>query len=117
MTNLIRIIAAVALIGTLGIVSFPQASAGGPVIEQAQRDGLVGERVDGYLGLVDQSADESIKRRVNEVNAQRRTVYDQLARREGVPDQTVARLTGEKQIARSPSGSFVMREDGVWTRK
>ncbi|MEM1389936.1 MAG: YdbL family protein [Pseudomonadota bacterium] len=117
MSNFIRICLAAFTITALSITALPYASAGGPVIEKAQRDGLVGERIDGYLGVVDQSADSDIKRRVNEINAQRRTLYGQLARQEGVPIETVARLTGEKQIARAPSGSFVMRENGGWTRK
>ncbi|MEM7492260.1 MAG: YdbL family protein [Pseudomonadota bacterium] len=117
MTNFIRILFSALAVTALSITAFPVANASGPVIDQAQKDGLVGERIDGYLGVVDQSADSDIKRRVNEINAQRRTVYGQLASREGVPVETIARLTGEKQIARAPTGSFVMRENGGWTRK
>lgn len=117
MTNLFRILIAALALTALGATTLIPASAGGPVIDQAQRDGLVGERIDGYLGLVDQNADADIRRRVNEINAQRRTLYGQLARREGVPVEQVARLTGEKQIQKAARGEFVMRDDGRWTRK
>ena len=117
MTNIFRIILAALAISALGITTLSPANAGGPVIEQAQRDGLVGERIDGYLGVVDQKADPAIVRRVNEINAQRRTLYGQVARRENVPVETIARLTGEKQIANAPSGTYVMRGNASWTRK
>ncbi|MEM1086085.1 MAG: YdbL family protein [Pseudomonadota bacterium] len=117
MTNLIRIFFAAFAITALGFSMLPDANAGGPMIEKAQRDGLVGERIDGYLGIVDQSADAAIKRRVNEINALRRAEYDKLAQSRGVASEAVARITGEKQIDRAPSGSFVMRENGAWTRK
>lgn len=117
MTKYFRIILAALAFSALGIVTMTPANAGGPVIEQAQRDGLVGERVDGYLGVVDQTADAAIKRRVNDINAQRRTLYGQLARRESVPIEAVARLTGEKQIEKAPAGSYVMRDNASWTRK
>lgn len=117
MTHIFRIILAAFAVSALSITPLSSANAGGPVIEQAQRDGLVGERIDGYLGVVDQKADPAIVRRVNEINAQRRTLYGQLARRENVPVETVARLTGEKQIAKAPSGTYVMRENASWTRK
>lgn len=117
MINLFRTVIAAIALTALGATSFIPASAGGPVIEQAQADGLVGERIDGYLGLVDPNAAPDIRRRVNEINAQRRTLYGQLARREGVPVEQVARLTGEKQIQNAARGEFVMRDDGRWTRK
>jgi len=117
MTNFFRIILAALAVSALGVTALSPANAGGPVIEQAQRDGLVGERIDGYLGVVDPKADPAITRRVNEINAQRRAVYEQLARRESVPVQTIARLTGEKQIQKAPAGTYVMRENAGWTRK
>lgn len=117
MTPIFRAFFASVSLSLLGVSAVSPAFAGSPVIEQAQQDGKVGERIDGYLGLVDPDVDDSIRRRVNEINAQRRTLYGRLASEAGVPIEQVARLTGEKQIARAAPGEFFMGEDGRWTKK
>jgi uncharacterized protein YdbL (DUF1318 family) len=78
---------------------------------------LVGERIDGYLGLVDSGAPADVKRLVEEINAQRRARYAEIAERQGVPVQAVAQITGEKLIQRASSGEYVMGADGQWRRK
>lgn len=102
----------------LTAIAAPTASAQGSQIESAKTAGVVGERIDGYLGIVEDGAvDASLRRRVNEINAKRRAVYDEVAEQNGATTEQVARLTGEKQIARASSGQFVMDETGRWTRK
>jgi len=100
-------------------VSFaaPSASAADPIIEAAISQGVVGERVDGYLGLVTGSADANIQRKVNEVNVKRRAVYERLARESGTTVEQVGIVTGEKQIAKTPSGSYYMSANGQWVKK
>jgi len=95
----------------------PSASAGDPVIDAAISQGVVGERVDGYLGLVTGSADAAIQRKVNEVNAKRRAVYERLARETGTTVEQVGIVTGEKQIAKTVSGAYYMDASGRWVQK
>lgn len=98
-------------------ITAPTASAADPAIEAAISQGVVGERVDGFLGLVNGSADANIKRKVNEINAKRRAVYERLARETGTTVKEVGIVTGEKQIARTPAGSYYMNDGGQWVKK
>lgn len=95
----------------------PTASAADPQIEAAIGAGIVGERADGYLGLVKGSADAAVQRKVNEVNVKRRALYERLARETGTTVEAVGAVTGEKQIAKTPSGAYYMGADGQWVKK
>ena len=92
------------------------AMAGDPVIDAAKSEGIVGEKIDGYLGIVG-SADASVQRKVDEINAKRRSAYSDLAQKEGQPLSVVARLTGEKLVAGEPSGAYVFDDSGQWVVK
>ena len=98
-------------------IAAPTASAADPVIEAAKAAGVVGERADGYLGLVSGDAEAAVKRRVNEINAKRRALFERLARETSTTVQEVGIITGEKQYAQTASGHFFMGADGRWTRK
>lgn len=100
-------------------VSFaaPSASAVDAQISAAISQGVVGERADGYLGLVTGSAEPSLQRKVNEVNAKRRALYEQLSRETGTTVEQVGLVTGEKQIAATPKGAYYMDIRGQWVRK
>lgn len=98
-------------------LSAPTAHAADAVIDAAKVAGEVGERPDGYLGLVDGSVEPAVRRRVDEVNARRRALYQRLASEKGVTVEQVGFLTGEKQIAGTPSGQFYMTASGSWVRK
>lgn len=94
------------------------AEAQGAEINAAKSAGVVGERIDGYLGIVDNGAvDASLRRRINEVNARRRAAYDEIAADAGATVAQVARVTGEKQVERVAPGQFYMDESGRWVRK
>lgn len=96
----------------------PVAHAQSPQIESAKAAGVVGERIDGYLGIVnDGAADASLIRKVNEINAKRRAVYDELAADTNTTTAQVARVTGEKQIERASPGEYYLNETGAWVRK
>ena len=94
------------------------AEAQGAEINAAKSAGVVGERIDGYLGIVDNGAvDASLRRRINEINARRRAAYDEIAADAGATVAQVARVTGEKQVERVAPGQFYMDESGRWVRK
>lgn len=97
----------------LSAATLTPAYAGDPVIDAAKEQGQVGERIDGFLGVVS-NAEPSVVRRVDEINARRRAVYADLAAREGVNLSDVARLTGERLVAAEPSGHFVLDDSGQW---
>ena len=94
----------------------PTASAGDPVIDAAISSGTVGERIDGYLGVVG-TADATTVRKVQDINNRRRGVYEQTARDNNTTVQIVAQLAGEKLIAKLEPGQFYMDDSGVWQSK
>ena len=94
----------------------PTASAGEPVMDAAISSGTVGERIDGYLGVVG-TADATTVRKVQDINNRRRAVYEQTARDNNTTVQIVAQLAGEKQIAKLKPGQFYMNDSGVWQSK
>ena len=94
-----------------------QAQAGAKAtVDAAIAAGQVGERIDGYLAVVS-DAPANVRAAVDEINIGRKAAYTRLAREQNVKTEVVARLTGEKQIAKAAPGTFVMRDDGVWGKK
>lgn len=86
------------------------------VVDAAKSRGEIGERIDGYLGVVG-SPSAAVRAAMDEINIGRKSVYTELAREQNVKTEVVARLTGEKQIAKAARGEFVMGETGQWAKK
>ena len=101
-----------AMIAGLALLVSP-AQALDPLIERAMDQGVVGERIDGYLGIIN-GADAAVTRKVDEINAGRRAAYSNMAAREGVNLSDVARVTGERLVAQQPSGHYVFDDTGRW---
>ena len=99
------------------IVVAPMASAGDPQIDAAKSQGVVGERLDGYIGFVRlDGADPSLKRKVDEINAKRRALYQKRATDSGVTPAQYATATGEKLIKRAAPNALVVDVTGTWVR-
>ena len=86
-------------------------------LDEAKARGYVGERYDGYLALVDQSAPAEVRALVEEVNAKRRARYAEIAQKRGVPVEAVGKLTAEKVINQAAPGTFVMTPKGAWQQR
>ena len=106
------------LVLIFGGVAVTQAYAqGNPQIETARSTGVIGERIDGYLGVVG-SADAEIVRQVQDINNRRRALYEKTAGETGTTVQQVARIAGEKQLAeRVKPGEYYMDATGSWKQK
>lgn len=87
------------------------------IVEQAIDNGEIGERADGYLGYRADVISPDLRAAVEDVNIQRRAEYTRLAEEQGVAVDVVARLTGEKLIARLESGEWYLSAGGAWTQK
>ncbi len=87
-------------------------------LDDARAAGLVGERPDGLLGLVNPNAPTSVKSLVQSINAQRLQKYQQIAGEKGVPAEQVGAIVGEKTISeRLKPGWYYMNASGQWVRK
>jgi uncharacterized protein YdbL (DUF1318 family) len=86
-------------------------------LDEAKAEGQVGERIDGYLGVVDANAPGDVRAMVDRVNAERRERYAQIAAERGISVQAVAQIAGQKLIARAPGGQYVLGANGQWRQK
>jgi len=86
-------------------------------LDAAKAAGLVGERPDGYLGLVSASAPPAVKQLVQDINAKRKLKYAEIAKQNGTEVDAVAALAGAKLIERTPAGQYVMGVDVHWQKK
>lgn len=113
MTKLFRLIAVAVL--TLGLFAMQPAAAQSLSLQQAQAQGLVGEQLDGYVGIVENAP--GVAQLVDQVNLQRRQLYRDIARKNNIPLNSVERLAAEKAISRAGSGEYVQDAGGNWIRK
>lgn len=85
-------------------------------LDQAKSDGLVGERADGYLGLVVQKAPADVVQLVNDINAKRKAEYQRIAEANKLSLDEVQALAGKKTIAKTRTGDWIL-VNGGWQRK
>lgn len=85
-------------------------------LDQAKRRGLVGERADGYVGLVDESAAADVRTLVAEINAKRKAEYQRIARENDLELEQVQALAGRKAIDRTAPGGWIL-VNGGWQQK
>ena len=86
-------------------------------LDGAKAAGQVGERVDGYVGLVNANAPDAVKELVERVNAGRRQKYAEIAAKRSTPVEAVAAQAGAKLAQRAQPGHYVMDASGRWKRK
>ena len=84
-----------------------------PAYAAAREAGQVGERVNGYLGIVG-SANADLQRVVDDINNQRRQVYTQRAQAEGATLEQYALTAGCLAISRTVAGEKYQAPDGTW---
>lgn len=97
------------------LVSTIAFSAWAISLSDAKSKGLVGEMPNGYLGVVVQSAEA--KSLVASVNAKRKSIYMNLARKNKITMQQVTVLAGKKALAKTQSGHFIKNASGKWVKK
>lgn len=99
-----------------GCVAAPALAQEAPAIAQARAAGSVGERYDGYLGIVG-SVPESVRRQVGAVNIKRRSLYAGLAARKGVTAEEVGLTAACSLQRRVAVGEVYFAAQGGWRRR
>ena len=112
MQSMLRL-AAIALL-SLGLVATPALAAS---LDQAKAAGQVGEKIDGFLGVVDANAPTDVRALVERINAERAAKYAEIAQKQGTAVDAVAKIAGQKLIERTPAGQYVLGADGRWRQK
>ena len=84
-------------------------------LQQAKSQGLVGERLDGYLGIVKPAA--GVQSLLDKINSGRRDYYRDIAKRNGTSQDVVEALAGKKAIQKTPAGQYIQNASGGWIKK
>lgn len=94
------------------------ASAAAETLDGARAKGLIGERPDGYVGIVSGNAGADVQTLVQNINQQRRAKYEQIAKQKGVPAEQIGAITAEKIIQEKlQPGWYFMDSGGKWIKK
>lgn len=86
-------------------------------LDDGRAQGTIGERFDGYAAIRDPSASPSTRKLVEDINAKRRQLYNQVSTREGTTIDAVGRIYAREITDNVPSGTWILRENGQWVRK
>jgi uncharacterized protein YdbL (DUF1318 family) len=104
-------------IGAMLLLLLSALPAAAQSLDEAKAAGQVGERIDGYLGVVDADTPDDVRAMVDRVNAQRKAKYAEIAAERGTSVQAVAQIAGEKLIERAADGEYVLGASGQWRQK
>lgn len=96
------------------LLAFSAPAMAGP-LQDAKAAGLVGETPDGYVAPVSGPAPD-VAALIEQVNAERRAHYEQVAGETGTSAEDVAALAAEKLYQRAQPGEFLLM-DGAWVQK
>lgn len=84
-------------------------------LQQAKQQGLVGEQLNGLVGVVQNSSEATAV--ANDINRKRLASYQDIARRTGTSLTVVQSRAGQLNIERTQSGYYIQLADGSWQRK
>ncbi|KAA0874181.1 YdbL family protein [Nitrincola tapanii] len=92
-------------------------SAAAMSLEQAKTQGLVGEQLNGYVGIVSRSVTPELRNLINDVNSQRRALYQRSAQEAAVGLDVFEARAGQRLQQRAKPGEFIQDTNGQWKRK
>jgi uncharacterized protein YdbL (DUF1318 family) len=93
-----------------------EAQSSSRLLDAPRAAGLVGERYDGFAAAHG-AVPPNIAALIDQVNAERRALYAERAKSEGVPAEAIGRIYAGEIIKSAPAGTWFLAENGQWTRK
>lgn len=85
-------------------------------LDSAKQMGLVGEQLNGYLGLV-ANANAEAATLVVEINLKRKEKYQQIAAKQNTALANIEKIAGEKLTAKAAAaGEYHQNSAGSWSR-
>ena len=109
-TGRAAIYAALAL--ALGSITAPSWAQRDPAYAAARAAGQIGEKTDGYLGVIAGGAD--VRKLADDLNIKRRANYTERARAQNATVEEYAFTQGCLLIARTAPGEKYQGPDGSW---
>lgn len=84
-------------------------------LQTARAQGLVGEKLDGYIIAVKPSTE--VNALVKDINARRLQEYTRISKENGKPVDVVAKLAVEPLVQKLSAGALYQGRDGSWKTK
>lgn len=107
------LLAPLALMLAGAFASAPLMAQRDPAYAAARASGQIGEKMDGYLGIVGEATEE-LKRLVRDINIKRRAIYAERAQEAKVTIEEYAFTAGCQAILRTVPGEKYQAPDGSW---
>lgn len=107
------LLAGVAIATAIGGLATPAFAQRDPAYAAARSAGQVGEKMDGYLGIVGASTPE-LRRLVNDINIKRRAVYAERAKATNATLEEYALTAGCQAILATAPGEKYQTPSGNW---
>lgn len=95
----------------------PLAASAQKMLRDAKTAQQVGEKLDGFLGLVDENAPANVKKMVKDTNERRLDRYQTVARLRGSTLESVGKQAAADKYKRATSGQLLETADGKWKKK
>lgn len=86
-------------------------------LDAPRAQGLIGERFDGYVVVHDSNASPAIRQLIEQINTERRKVYDEKAAAQNAPAAEVGKVYAAEIMVKAPSGTWFQGPDGSWQKK
>jgi uncharacterized protein len=100
----------------ISLVTLNVASVFAADLQQAKSEGLVGEQLNGYLGVVSSETTAEVRALITDVNAKRKDQYESIAAKNGTSVETIELLAGKKAVEKTEAGNYVQTVTG-WSKK
>ena len=86
-------------------------------LDQAKSQGLVGEKVDGYIAAVIANPNAEVQALIDSTNDGRRKVYADVAQGTNTTLEAVGVVSAEKLRDKAARGEYVQSTSGQWEKK
>ena len=107
------VLSGTAIAVALGGLAVPAYAQRDPAYAEARASGQVGEKMDGYLGIVGDETPE-LRRIVNDINIKRRAVYSDKTQAANATLEEYAFAAGCQAILKTAVGEKYQGPDGSW---
>ncbi|MBE5073046.1 YdbL family protein [Erythrobacteraceae bacterium E2-1 Yellow Sea] len=111
-TRKLALAGAIAALGLMAVAE-PALAQRDPAYSAARAAGQIGEKMDGYLGVVGAETGD-LRRIVNDINIKRRAVYAQKAQENNATLEEYALSAGCQLILKTEPGEKYQAPDGSW---
>lgn len=86
-----------------------------PKLAKSKAEGKIGEVFNGYVEAV--KGDAGVSGLLDDENADRRALYEIVAKKQNISLAKVAELNGARNFRNAKPGEWLKGEDGKWTQK